>query len=86
MWGADIVGMTIVPECVLAREAEICYAVIAVVTDYDVWKDKPVCVEDVVRSMQGNVEKIRRILVEAIPRIPKERRCECKIALKSALF
>jgi 5'-methylthioadenosine phosphorylase len=85
MWGADVVGMTIVPECVLAREAEICYAVIAVVTDYDVWKDMPVCVEDVVRTMRGNVEKIRKILTEAIPSIPKERRCECKIALKSAL-
>jgi len=86
MWGADVVGMTIVPECVLAREAEICYAAIAVVTDYDVWKDKPVCVEDVIRTMRGNVEKTRKILAETIPRIPKEKRCECKTALKNALI
>ena len=85
MWGADVVGMTLVPECVLAREAEICYAAIATVTDYDVWKDKPVCVEDIVKIVKGNVEKIKKILAEAIPKIPTERRCECKTALKSAL-
>jgi 5'-methylthioadenosine phosphorylase len=85
MWGSDVVGMTLVPECVLAREAEICYAAIATVTDYDVWKDKPVCVEDIVKIVKGNVEKAKKIIVEAIPRIPKERKCECKTALKSAL-
>jgi 5'-methylthioadenosine phosphorylase len=85
MWGADVVGMTLVPECVLAREAEICYAAIATVTDYDVWKDKPVCVEDIVKIVKGNVEKVKKIIVEAIPKIPKERKCECKNALKSAL-
>jgi 5'-methylthioadenosine phosphorylase len=85
MWGADVVGMTLVPECVLAREAEICYATIATVTDYDVWKDKPVCVEDIVKIVKSNVEKIKKILAEAIPRIPEERKCECRIALKSAL-
>jgi 5'-methylthioadenosine phosphorylase len=85
MWCADVVGMTLVPEVVLAREAEICYATIATVTDYDVWKDKPVCVEDIVKIVKTNVEKVKKIIAEAIPRIPKERRCECRIALKSAL-
>jgi 5'-methylthioadenosine phosphorylase len=85
MWGADVVGMTLVPEVVLAREAEICYATIATVTDYDVWKDKPVCVEDIVKIVKRNVEKVKKIIVEAIPKIPKERKCECRTALKSAM-
>jgi 5'-methylthioadenosine phosphorylase len=86
MWGADVVGMTLVPECVLAREAEICYASIATVTDYDVWKDKPVSVDEVKKTMKQNVEKAKTIITEAIPRIPKERSCECKSALHSALI
>jgi 5'-methylthioadenosine phosphorylase len=83
-WGADVVGMTLVPECVLAREAELCYATIATVTDYDVWKDHPVCVDDIVRTMRGNIENVKRIIVEAVARLPKERGCECGSALKSA--
>ena len=84
-WGADVVGMTLVPECVLAREAEICYASIAMVTDYDVWKDHPVCVDDIVKTMRANIENVKRIIAETIVKIPEERGCECKVALKSAL-
>lgn len=83
-WGADVVGMTLVPECVLAREAELCYASIATVTDYDVWKEHPVCVDDIIRTMRSNIENVKRIIVEAIARLPKERGCECGSALKSA--
>ncbi|MCW4045890.1 MAG: S-methyl-5'-thioadenosine phosphorylase [Candidatus Bathyarchaeota archaeon] len=84
-WGADVVGMTLVPECVLAREAELCYATIATVTDYDVWKDHAVCVDDIVRTMRANIENVKRIIVEAIARLPRERGCcECGSALKSA--
>jgi len=83
-WGADVVGMTLVPECVLAREAEICYASIATVTDYDVWKDHPVSAGEVARTMRGNIEKVKKVVVETTARIPKERTCECKDALKSA--
>jgi 5'-methylthioadenosine phosphorylase len=83
-WSADVVGMTLVPECVLAREAEVCYASIATVTDYDVWKDHPVCVDEIVATMRGNIENVKRIIVEAVARAPKERGCECKSALKSA--
>ena len=86
MWGADVVGMTLVPECVLAREAEICYFSIATVTDYDVWKDQPVSVDAVFKTMSENVEKVKRIISEAISKIPKERGCECKSALKDALI
>ena len=84
-WGADVVGMTLVPECVLAREAEVCYASIAMVTDYDVWKDHPVCVDDIVKTMKANIENVKRIIAETIVKIPKERACECKVALRSAL-
>jgi 5'-methylthioadenosine phosphorylase len=85
-WGADVVGMTLVPECVLAREAEICYSSIATVTDYDAWKDQPVTANEVLKTMRANVEKVKCIIAEAVPNIPKERRCECKGALKSALI
>jgi len=85
VWGADIVGMTLVPECVLAREAEICYASIAMVTDYDVWKEHPVCVDDIVKTMKANIENVKRIIAETIAKLPQERQCECKTALKGAL-
>lgn len=85
-WGADLVGMTLVPECVLAREAEICYSAIATITDYDVWKDQPVSAHQVAKTMKENVEKVKKIVVEAIPEIPKQRECECKSALQNALI
>lgn len=84
-WGADVVGMTLVPECVLAREAEICYASIGMVTDYDVWKGLPVCVDDIVRTMRANIENVKRIVSGVITRLSNERTCECKTALKNAL-
>jgi 5'-methylthioadenosine phosphorylase len=83
-WGADVVGMTLVPECVLAREAEICYASIATVTDYDVWKDHPVSAGEVARTMKQNVEKVKNVITETVAKIPRERTCECKDALRSA--
>jgi 5'-methylthioadenosine phosphorylase len=86
MWGADVIGMTLVPECVLAREAEVCYASIATVTDYDVWKDQPVSVEKVLKTMIENVEKVKRIIIEAVSKIPRKRGCDCKDSLQSALI
>ena len=84
-WGADVVGMTVVPECVLAREAEICYASISTVTDYDVWKDHPVCVDEVMVIMRANIEKVKRIIAETVARLPEEPSCDCGHALKGAL-
>jgi 5'-methylthioadenosine phosphorylase len=78
--------MTLVPECVLAREAEICYATIATVTDYDVWKDEPVNALTIAKTMKENVEKVKRIITEAIQNISDERKCECKTALRNALI
>jgi len=85
-WGAHIIGMTLVPEVVLAREAQICYASICMVTDYDVWAEKPVTGEEVVKTMRKNIEKVKRLLAELIPEIPEERHCECDKALKEALM
>jgi 5'-methylthioadenosine phosphorylase len=85
-WDADIIGMTLVPECVLAREAELCYASISTVTDYDVWKDHVVSADEVVATMKASVEKVKRIILEAVTRLPKECSCECKSALKGAFL
>ncbi|MBI4182212.1 MAG: S-methyl-5'-thioadenosine phosphorylase [Candidatus Aenigmarchaeota archaeon] len=79
-----VVGMTLVPEAVLAREAEICYVPIAMVTDWDVWKEEPVSIEKVVATMNANTEKIKKLLQYALPRIPAQRACGCKDALKHA--
>jgi 5'-methylthioadenosine phosphorylase len=84
MWGADIVGMTLVPECVLAREAEMCYTSISTVTDYDVWKDHPVCVDDIIKTMSGNIETVKRIIAETVKKLPSEQGCNCKNALQGA--
>jgi 5'-methylthioadenosine phosphorylase len=84
-WGADVVGMTLVPECVLAREAEICYASVATVTDYDCWKDHPVSTEEIVSTMKANIEKVKQIVVETVAKLPKARACDCKTACKNAL-
>lgn len=83
-WGADIVGMTLVPECILAREAEICYTSISTVTDYDVWKEHPVCIDDIVKVMSTNIENIKRIMAETIKALPNERNCTCKNALEGS--
>jgi 5'-methylthioadenosine phosphorylase len=83
-WGADVVGMTLVPECVLAREAEICYASVSTVTDYDVWKDHPVCVDDIVKIMKTNIENVKRIIAKTVAELPKEHACKCSEALKGA--
>ncbi|MFO7872641.1 MAG: S-methyl-5'-thioadenosine phosphorylase [Candidatus Undinarchaeales archaeon] len=86
-WGADIIGMTLVPEVVLAREAEICYSSIATITDYDCWKETAVSLDEVVNTMKKNQEKVKDILKTIIPEIPEERgNCECGNALKGALL
>jgi 5'-methylthioadenosine phosphorylase len=78
--------MTLVPECVLAREAQMCYASIATVTDYDVWKEHPVNTKEIMRTMKESIEKVKQLITEAIPKIPKTRKCECAVALKNALI
>ncbi len=86
---ADIIGMTLVPEVNLACEAQMCYATLAMITDYDVWAESPVTAEEVVRIMSENVEKAKRILYEVIPKLPEEpdpAKCSCCKALETALL
>jgi len=81
---AELIGMTGVPEAILAREKEICFAIIATITDYDVWAEKPVNVEEIIRVMKESQDKVKQILKETIKNIPEERNCFCKDALKNA--
>ncbi len=83
-WGADIIGMTMVPEVVLAREAEICYTNISTVTDYDCWKDHNVSVEEIVAIMKGNIENVKRVIAETIAKTPSQCICKCNCALSGA--
>lgn len=85
-WGAHVIGMTMVPECILAREAELCYAGIAMVTDYDTFKEQPVSIEEVVRRVKENMEKVRNLLAETVRKIPRERSCKCGKALEDAFI
>ncbi|MCG2909441.1 MAG: S-methyl-5'-thioadenosine phosphorylase [Stygiolobus sp.] len=85
---ADIIGMTLVPEVNLACGAQMCYATIGMVTDYDVFADIPVTAEEVTRVMSENTEKARRLLYEVISRLPDkpdDRECSCCQSLKTAL-
>jgi 5'-methylthioadenosine phosphorylase len=85
-WGADVIGMTLFPEVVLAREAEICFTTIAMITDYDVWASKPVSTEEVLRTMNSNVKNFQKLIMETIPKIPIHRNCSCGQALQGALI
>ncbi len=84
-WGADIIGMTLVPEVCLAREAGICYSTLATVTDYDVWADVPVCAEEVVKTMRTNVSKVRSVILEMAGKVPMQRKCQCPRSAEHAL-
>ena len=84
--GADIIGMTLVPECQLAREAQICYASISTITDYDVWAEKPVTAKEVIETLSKNVKSTKKLLTELIDKIPKTKNCNCEKALEEAEF
>lgn len=81
---ADIIGMTGVPEAILAREREMCLAILATVTDYDSFSEIPVSTDEVLRTMKESEEKVKRIIKEVVNRIPEYRGCVCKEALKNA--
>ncbi|MEM4151771.1 MAG: S-methyl-5'-thioadenosine phosphorylase, partial [Nitrososphaerota archaeon] len=86
-WGGHIIGMTLVPEISLAREARMCYLTIAMVTDYDCWKEGwRVTAEEVVRTMASNVEKVQKLLARVIPMLPETRGCRCAHYLDEALL
>jgi len=84
--GADIIGMTLVPECQLAREAQMCYVSVSTVTDYDVWAEKPVTAREVMETISRNAQKTKKLLAALVGRIPGERGCSCERALLEAEF
>jgi len=87
-WGMDIIGMTNLQEAKLAREAEICYTTIALVTDYDCWHPDhdSVTVEMVISTLMQNARMAQEIIAGAVAQLPYERTCECASALKYALI
>ena len=84
--GFSIIGMTALPEAKLAREAEICYAAVALVTDYDVWKEEHVTVEMVIGNLTANTANVKRLLKTAITGLTRQRQCECASALQYAIL
>nr|VFJ44485.1 MAG: 5'-methylthioadenosine phosphorylase [Candidatus Kentron sp. FM]VFJ57550.1 MAG: 5'-methylthioadenosine phosphorylase [Candidatus Kentron sp. FM]VFK06587.1 MAG: 5'-methylthioadenosine phosphorylase [Candidatus Kentron sp. FM] len=90
-WNCDVIGMTNMPEAKLAREAEICYATVAMVTDYDCWHPNhdDVTVDAIVRILQANADNARSLVKTIVPRIRADRQahdCSCRSALASALI
>ncbi|HMD87633.1 MAG TPA: S-methyl-5'-thioadenosine phosphorylase [Anaerolineaceae bacterium] len=87
-WSMDIIGMTASPEAFLAREAEICYATMAHVTDYDVWhvNEEPVSVEMVVRTLQKNTELAQHAIAILAEQLSGETDCDCEHALANAII
>ena len=87
-WGIDIIGMTAVPEAQLAREAEMCYATMAHVTDYDVWhkEEEPVTVQMLIDNLVANAALSKRTIAALVPLLTDDRPCECGDALSTAVI
>jgi 5'-methylthioadenosine phosphorylase len=85
-WGFSIIGMTTAPEAFLAKEAELCYAVMAHVTDYDVWHKEPVSVEMVMRTMQKNTQLAQESIRKLAANLKMDQECDCDHALANALI
>jgi 5'-methylthioadenosine phosphorylase len=87
VWGADVLGMTVLPEAKLAREAEICYASIACITDYDSWHEsnEAVSVEKIITTMRNNIDLAKKTIKLAASRLPEKRQCGCVNALGPAI-
>ncbi len=87
-WGVDIIGMTNIPEAKLAREAEICYGTIALVTDYDCWHEaeEDVTIEAILDIIKENVANAKKIISNAVEKISADRACKCANALQHAII
>jgi 5'-methylthioadenosine phosphorylase len=87
-WGMDVIGMTNLQEAKLARESEICYATVAMVTDYDCWHadHDAVTVDQIVARLMKNAENARKVVAEAVAIMPADRGCKCGSALASAII
>jgi 5'-methylthioadenosine phosphorylase len=86
-WGADYIGMTQATEAKLAREAELCYATVALVTDYDSWREAEPGADgaDIFATIAANIEKSRQLLRQVVPSLAGIPACACQDALKTAL-
>ena len=87
-WGADVIGMTNLQEAKLAREAEICFATLALVTDYDCWHETEadVAIADVLRILNDNVATAQRVIAATVPQLHAPRTCACATALAHAII
>lgn len=87
-WGMDIIGMTNMAEARLAREAEICYATMAMVTDYDCWHEDEadVTIDMVIKNLMKNVGTAKQVIKKVVPQIKTERSCKCRQTLKDAII
>jgi 5'-methylthioadenosine phosphorylase len=87
-WGMDLIGMTNLQEAKLAREAEICYVTIAMVTDYDCWHEdeEDVSVETLIHYLNKNSENVKKLIAETIQGLPSEFDCSCQHSLENALI
>jgi len=87
-WGVDVIGMTNLQEAKLAREAEICYVTVAMVTDYDCWHEEhdAVTVTDIIANLHKNAENAAKVVTAAVATMPAERTCKCGSALAHAII
>jgi 5'-methylthioadenosine phosphorylase len=87
-WGADVIGMTNLQEAKLAREAEICYATVAMVTDYDCWREghDSVTIEEIIAVLHKNADNAARVVKAAVAALPRGRTCACASAAKFAVL
>ncbi|MBN2056678.1 S-methyl-5'-thioadenosine phosphorylase [bacterium] len=86
-WGASVIGMTALPEAKLAREAEMCYSLVCLATDYDVWHEsETVDITMILDNLRQNVENVQTLLKHVVNRIPESRRCNCTHALETAIL
>jgi 5'-methylthioadenosine phosphorylase len=87
-WGMDVIGMTNMPEAKLAREAGMCFATVAMVTDYDAWyeEESVVTVDMIIKNLNKNVKAVKELIKNIVSQIPKQRNCLCADALKNAII
>jgi 5'-methylthioadenosine phosphorylase len=87
-WGMDVIGMTNLQEAKLAREAEICYVTVAMVTDYDCWHEEheAVTVADIISNLNQNAANACKVVAEAVAAMPETRECKCGSALAHAII
>ena len=87
-WGAHLIGMTALPEAKLAREAEMCYAIVAAVTDYDCWHEEDVEIDMIMEYLTKNAENLKQLIKTVLPKIPTTpaTSCRCSTALANAVL